>query len=199
MLKTFKSLLTNATVVGSLALVGCGAPMTATDAGTGAGCPAGCPAADAGCPAGCPTTMGDAQTPPMNTDPVISAWLAGGAYKAWKCEPAGHAPVGNSPHGRNRICNNTALSSTASGDYPVGAASVKELLVADGGTAIVGYAIGLKTVAGPSTGASWYWYLKGGDGMVKINGKGKAANDDGCSSCHKSAAPGRDFVFTQVP
>lgn len=199
MLKTFKSLLTNATVVGSLALVGCGAPMTATDAGTAAGCPAGCPAADAGCPAGCPaTTMGDAQTPPMNTDPVITAWLAGGAYKAWKCQPAGHAPVGNSPHGPNRICNNTALSNTASGNYPVGAASVKELLVADGGTAIVGYAIGLKTVAGASNGASWYWYLKNNGNLV-VNGKGKAANDDGCSSCHQAAAPGRDFVFTQVP
>jgi hypothetical protein len=209
MLKNLKSLLKNATVVGSLAIVGCGAPMTAPDGGmkagcpaADAGCPAGCPARDAGCPAGCPAlTMGDAQTPPMNSDPVISAWLAGGAYKAWKCEPAGHAGRGSSPHGRNRICNNTALTNTASGNYPAGAASVKELLVADGGTAVVGYAIGLKATAGASTGASWYWYLKNG-GMLVTNGKGTMASDDGCSSCHRTAGPGtsgRDFVFTQVP
>lgn len=202
MITNLKLLLKNTAIVGSLALVGCGAGTTATDGGTSAGCPAGCPAADAGCPAGCPAvTTGDAQTPPMNTDPVITAWLTGGAYKAWKCEPTGHAGRGNSPHGRNRICNNTALTNTASGTYPAGAAAVKELLVADGGTEVVGYAVGLKVAAGASTGASWYWYLKNGGNLV-TNGKGKMANDDGCSACHQGAGPGtsgRDFVFTQVP
>ena len=206
MLTNLKSLLKNATVIGSLALVGCGAPMTTLDAGKSAGCPAGCPAADAGCPAGCPaTTTGDAQTPPMNTDPVISAWLAGGAYKAWKCEPAGHDARSPSPHGRNRICNNTALTNTASGNYPVGAASVKELLVRDGGTEITGYAIGLKIAAGASTGASWYWYEKD-KGSLIANGKGNKVGNElsVCTGCHMGAGSdamhsGRDFVYTQVP
>ena len=205
MLKNLKSILKNATVVGSLALVGCGGAMTTPDGGkvagcpaADAGCPAGCPAADAGCPGA--MTMGDAQTPPMNTDPVISAWLAGGAYKAWKCEPTGHASRSPSPHGRNRICNNTALTNTAAGNYPVGAASVKELLVADGGTEITGYALGLKIAAGASTGASWYWYGKN-NGSILANAKGTVAT--GCTGCHSLAGTamnsGRDFVFTQVP
>lgn len=217
MLKNLKSLLKNTAVVGSLALVGCGGEMTATKDSGMAGCPAGCPAADAGCPAGCPaadagcpagcpaTTMGDAQTPPMNSDAVVSAWLAGGAYLGWKCEPAAHDARSPSPHGRNRICNNTKLTMTATGNYPAGAASVKEILPTDGGTTITGYAIGLKLVAGPSTGASWYWFEKD-NGVLIANGKGdKAGNEMAvCTGCHAGAGSdaqhsGRDFVYTQVP
>lgn len=207
MLKTLSSILKNATLVGSLAAVGCGAATTGGNPGSDAGCPAGCPAADAGCPAadaGCPA-MGDAQTPPMGTPAVIDAWLAKGDYKAWKCEPAGHAARSPSPHGYNRICNNTKLTSTASGTYPAGAASVKELLVADGGTAIEGYAIGLKLTAGTSAGASWYWYEKVGSNVI-ANGKGDKAGAEStaCTACHQGAGsdamhPGRDFVYTQVP
>lgn len=208
MLKNLKSLLKTTAVVGSLALVGCGTAVTTTDSGVGAGCPAGCPAADAGCPAGCPAMdggMGDAQTPPMGSDAVISAWLASGAYLAWKCETAGHAARSPSPHGINRICNNTKLSTTASGTYPAGAASVKEILVTDGGTAIRGYAIGLKLTGGASTGASWYWYEKD-NGMLIANGKGDKVGNEltVCTGCHQGAGSdpqhsGRDFVYTQVP
>ena len=203
MFNNLKALLKNAAIVGSLAVVGCGGASTGGNPGADAGCPAadaGCPAADAGCPA-----MGDAQTPPQGTDAVVSAWLTKGDYKAWKCEAAGHDARSPSPHGRNRICNNTKLSSTATGNYPVGSASVKELLVSDGGTAITGYAIGLKLTAGASTGAGWYWYEKVG-GTLVANGKGdKAGNETTlCTGCHQGAGSdathsGRDFVYTQVP
>ncbi len=206
MLKNLKSLLKNAAVVGSLAMVGCGSaggPIPGKDAG----CPAGCPAADAGCPsadAGCPA-MGDAQTPPMGTDAEAAAWLAKGHYKTWKCEVDGHAARSPSPHGRNRICNNSKLTTTSAGNYPVGAASVKELIATDGGTAITGYAYGLKIAAGASMGASWYWYEKN-DGMLIANGKGNKAGNETtvCTGCHQGAGSdaahsGRDFVYTQVP
>ena len=213
MLKNLKSLLKNATVLGSLAIVCCGAS-GGTTPGKDAGCPAGCPAKDAGCPAkdaGCPAAdagcpaMGDAQTPPMGSDAVISAWLAKGDYKAWKCETAAHDARSPSPHMRNRICNNTKLSTTPTGKYPMGAASVKELLVLDGGSAISGYAIGLKLTAGTSTGASWYWYEKN-SGTLIANGKGDMAGNEAtlCTGCHAGAGSdaqhsGRDFVYTQVP
>lgn len=207
MLNSLKSILKNAAVVGSLAVVGCGGATTGGTPGSDAGCPAGCPAADAGCPAadaGCPA-MGDAQTPPMGTPAELDAWLAAGHYKAWKCEPAGHAARPISPHGPNRICNNTKLTSTGAGTYPAGAASVKELLVSDGGTAIIGYATGLKLTAGTSTGASWYWYEKL-NGSVVANGKGDKPGTESttCTGCHQGAGSdamhsGRDFVYTQVP
>jgi hypothetical protein len=202
MLTNLKSLLKNAAIVGSLALVGCGAATGGGDGGSDAGCPAGCPAVDAGCPAGCPAA-GDAQTPPQGTDAVVSSWLTKGEYKAWKCEPTGHDARSPSPHGRNRICNNTRLTNTATGTYPAGAASVKELLATDG--TIVGYAIGLKLTAGASTGASWYWYEKMGASVV-ANGKGDKAGNEltVCTGCHTGAGSdamhsGRDFVYTQVP
>ena len=167
-----------------LALVGCGAPGTGTDAGTGGG---------------------DSQTPPMGSDAVMSAWITAGSYKTWKCETAAHDARSPSPHGRNRICNNTKLTSTATGTYPAGAASVKELYATDGGSEIVGYAIGLKVSAGASTGASWYWYEKD-KGSLVANGAGDKAGNEltVCTGCHQGAGSdamhsGRDFVYTQEP
>lgn len=177
-----KTLLTHAFVFGTLALVGCGAPTIDSDAG-----------------------LADSQTPPMGTDAEISAWIAGGAYKAWKCEAAAHDARSPSPHGRNRICNNAKLTGTSSGNYPAGAASVKELHAADGGTEITGYAIGLKTAGGASTPGGWYWYEKD-KGMVVANGAGDKTGNEltVCTGCHQGAGTdamhsGRDFVYTQVP
>ena len=147
--------------------------------------------------------MGDSQTPPMGSDAVVSAWLTKGDYKGWKCEAAAHPSRSPSPHGANRICNNTKLKDTATGNYPVGAASVKELFTADGGMS--GFAIGLKVTAGASTGASWYWYEKAA-GTLIANGKGDKAGNElmVCTGCHQGAGSdtahsGRDFVYTQVP
>src|SRR4051812_36719490 len=81
--------------------------------------------------------MGTAQLPPMGRV-AVEAWLTGGAYRAWHCEPMSHAPRSPSPHGFNRICSNDALSAfTGTGEYPVGSAAVKELYDA-AGTNVVG-------------------------------------------------------------
>lgn len=200
---TMNRLFTLASLCALIGGAGCGAMTTDTDAGSGTGGGSAGGSAAAGGSAGGSSTV--AQTPPMGTDAEISAWITAGHYKSWKCEPAPHAARSPSPHGFNRICNNTALTSTATGTYPVGAASVKELLVSDGGTEITGYAIGLKIVAGASTGASWYWYEKN-EGTLIANGKGDKSGTEStvCTGCHTGAGSdamhsGRDFVYTQVP
>jgi hypothetical protein len=214
------SIIETACLVGAIALVGCSSTTTPNNAADGgaagcpgksdAGCPgksdAGCPASDAGCPAsdaGCPATgtPGDAQTPPTGTQAAVEAWLAAGSYKGagWKCEAAVHPAraTGMSPHGMNRICSNTKLSTaTGTGEYPIGSAGVKELYD-DAGTKIVGYATYLKTKAG--AGESWYWYERAeAFGATAVaNGPGNAGTPlTVCVGCH-SKAP-RDNVFTPV-
>ena len=215
------SIIESALVVGTLAVVGCssssssspgseaGCPATGKDAGcpsAEAGCPgqAGCPAADAGCPskeAGCPasSTPGDAQTPATGTAAEIDAWIAKGDYKAWHCETAPHASRSPSPHGPNRICSNDLSNAHGTGEYPTGAASVKELYDT-GSTKIIGYAMARKMSAG--AGDSWYWYET--NGSVVANGLGKSGSDaDFCVGCHSKAGSdamhsGHDFVYTQV-
>jgi hypothetical protein len=192
MIRNIKAVFASATAVAALAAVAsagaCTDDMTA-----------------AGCPAGCPAPAGDAQTPPQGTDAAITTWLTAASYKGagWKCEAAVHDSRSPSPHGKNKICNNTKLTGTAApGTYPFGAASVKELYAADG-TTIAGYAIGIKLYDGASDGAKWYWYEKMG-GSVVYNAIGKKDGSDLCTSCHKGTGSdaghsGRDFVYTQVP
>lgn len=200
MIKNVHAILTCATALASLSSVAVVATTTVS-----AGCTdnaAGCPAA---CPAACPAPAGDAQTPPQGSDTVIEAWLATGSYKGagWKCEPAVHAGRAPSPHGMNKICNNTALTNTvAPAIYSFGVASVKELYMADG-TTLAGHALSLKLQDGASDGSKWYFYEKLGT-TVAANGRGKQDNSDLCSSCHVGAGSnaghsGRDFVYTQVP
>lgn len=200
MIKNLKAILTCATAVASLSTAA-----VATAVVTSPGCAddeAGCPAA---CPAGCPAPAGDAQTPPQGTDSVIQAWLTAGSYKGagWKCEAAVHANRSPSPHGKNKICNNTKLTGTvAPAAYGFGVASVKELYM-DDGTTLAGHAISLKLQDGASDGTKWYFYEKMGTTVV-TNGVGKQDNSDLCSGCHAGAGtdgahPGRDFVYTQVP
>lgn len=133
---------------------------------------------------------GDAQNPPITLDgAAIEAWIVGGSYLQWRCEPATHAARSPSPHGSNRICVNAATSSAAaSGDYPVGAASVKELTESDG--RIIGYSLYARTAAGEG-GASRLWYESFG-GSVAVLG----AAEGGCTGCHGGAP--RDFVFTDL-
>lgn len=219
-MKTFRMILESAAVVGALALVGCSSTSSDTgDSGTNAGCPAqsdagcpakadagcpakdgGCPASEAGCPAGCPAaTPGDSDTPPTGKDEDISAWLAKGDYKKgnWKCEADAHASRSPSPHAQNRICSNAKLSAHGAGEYPVGAANVKELY---SGAEIIGYAIELKTKAG--AGDAWYWYEKTKADGVIANGTGASGTPKNvCVGCHSSAGQatfGHDLVFTQV-
>lgn len=177
-------------------------------------CVAGC-GSDASTPAdaGADAPSGDApavsQLPPITGRADIEAWIATGAYRSWHCEPAPHAARSPSPHGSNRICSNDALSGTASGDYPVGAAAVKELL--DGGGNVIGYAVYRKVSATPSDGSNWYWYERvpldssaphDANGVVADGMGGTGPANGICVGCHSHAdtgtPPGRDFVFTQV-
>jgi hypothetical protein len=199
MIKSIKALFACATVVATLPVAA--AIVTTTSSGCGSD-DAGCPAA---CPASCPAPAGDLQTPPQGTDAVISAWLTAASYKGagWKCEAAVHDARMPSPHGKDKVCNNTKLTTAAApAKYPFGAASVKELYAADG-TTVIGHAVGLKLVDGDSAGPKWYWY-ENMAGTVVYNGKGMADNADVCSGCHVGAGSdamhsGRDFVYTQVP
>ena len=200
MIKNIKAILTCATALASISsAAGVAAVVTIS------GCTddeAGCPAA---CPAACPAEAGDAQTPPRGADTVLETWLAAASYKGagWKCETAVHAARTPSPHGKNKICNNTKLTQTvAPNGYTFGVASVKELYM-DDGTTLVGHATSLKLQDGASDGSKWYFYEKMGTTVV-FNGTGKQDNSDLCSSCHAGAGTdaahsGRDFVYTQVP
>jgi len=217
------SVLEAACVAGAISLVGCGSDMAKSPGeeagcpGKGAGCPAvdagcpgkgaGCPAVDAGCPgkdAGCPATAGtdaDAQTPPTGDETAMSAWLAEGDYNAWACESAPHAARSPSPHGINRICSNDALSTHGKGEYPVGAAGVKELYDA-AGKKIVGHAVYLKVTKGK--GEAWYWFEKTDANGLIANGLGDSGTPKTvCVGCHAGTGSdadhaGHDFVYTQV-
>ncbi|HEX4474278.1 MAG TPA: hypothetical protein VH142_04320 [Polyangiaceae bacterium] len=167
-----------------------------------------------------PTGPGTAQLPAMGAT-EITAWLKGGDYLNWTCEPTVHAARSPSPHGFNRICSNALLSqnATATGAWPEGVAAVKELH-ASADAAVdsdpVGYAVYVKTKADSAGGANWYWYETvpldsaaphDATGLVADGlGDGGPAKDI-CVSCHGAAgsdAPhtpsvgGRDQVYTPV-
>ena len=210
--KDLRVIIEIAALTASLAIAGCSSDTKATPSGSAeAGCPgkdAGCPGTDAGCPgtdAGCPgptpETPGDANTPPTGKADAIDSWIAKGDYKAWKCEPSAHDARSPSPHGKNRICSNPKASAHGAGEYPVGAASVKELYDA-AGTNITGYAVGLHFAAGAG-GETWYWYEELGASIV-ANGLGSTGTPKNvCVGCHMGAGSdpmhsGHDMVYTQV-
>jgi hypothetical protein len=170
--------------------------------------------------AGCGSSnkaAGPAETPPMGTT-AVEAWLAGGSYKQWTCEPESHAARSPSPHGFNRICSNALVSSNAAGTtaWPAGAAAVKELLPDATSAAPFGYAVYLKTQAGSAAGANWYWYERVPlDSPVPHDSAGVVADGMGstgpamkiCVGCHGAAGSddahtpslgGRDQVYTAV-
>ena len=220
-----KFLLEAVAIGGALALgmAGCG-DSGQKDTATVTGCPtAACPTSacpttacpttacpTGGCPtAACPTVAGDAQTPAQGYA-AVTAWIEGGDYLDWTCEPAPHDPRSPSPHGPNRICSNDLLSAHGAGEYPVGSASVKELYDASS-TNIVGYAVALHTTAG-TEGGDWYWYevvpldsaAPHGPNGVVADGTGESGTPMTiCVSCHAGAGSdsghsGHDMVYTQV-
>lgn len=119
----------------------------------------------------------------------IRAWLAARVYLDWTCQPAPHAPVGNSPHGANRICQNDLVTDAlgGSGNFPEGATLVKELYSGD---EVTGLAVEVRANEGPGEDA-WFFYEILGDNEV-ANGIGESP----CVGCHQ-AAP-RDFVWSTV-
>jgi hypothetical protein len=126
------------------------------------------------------------EVPPQGHD-ALKSWLADGHYLDWACEAAAHPARPPGAHGSNRICSNAALSASASGTFPVGAASVKELYR---DTQIIGYAVGVKLSEGDDIG-SWYWYEAVGNSVYA-----DGVNRGICTGCHSDAA--RDYVFTRV-
>jgi len=135
---------------------------------------------------------GDPQTPPTGRANV-EAWLAKRFYQMWTCEPQAHPARPFGAHGQNRVCSNDLLSSAGPGEFPVGAASVKEIY---GGSQISGYAVSLHNAPGIA-GNTWYWYERVGSGTTA--GEGASV----CVGCHQQAGidsehPGHDFVYTQV-
>ena len=168
----------------------------------------------AGCGGNPSPGLGDDQTPPTAGHDAIEAWLTAGSYKSWHCEAAPHAPRSPSPHvNMNKICANDLLSAgPATGEYPVGAAAVKELYDA-AGTTINGYAVYLHNKAG-TTSNTFYWYERvpadskaPHDATTNVVadgfGGGMAAPETICVSCHKAAGSdaghsGHDYVYTQV-
>ena len=113
------------------------------------------------------TGPGDAQTPPTGRD-AIEDWLAKGLYKSWHCEPAPHPARPPGAHKDNRICSNDLLSKHGAGEYPVGAASVKELI--EGGQ-VSGFAVALKVK--PGAEESWYWYERSSE-EIEADGLGNS-------------------------
>jgi hypothetical protein len=127
--------------------------------------------------------------PSTRTAASTAAWLASGEYLTWHCEDASHPARPGSGHARNRICSNDLISSTPDGTpFPVGAATVKELLSSS--DSIIGYAF-MEKAGASDGGRGWYWY--------EVVGSSTYAASYGsslCSSCHRGAA--HDFVFTVV-
>lgn len=120
-------------------------------------------------------------------------WLAAGHYKTWACEPAPHAEVYPSNHGDNLACNNSILHTAPAGigNYPLDAASVKELYAFDDVTR-VGYSVSRKIT--DDLGDGWYWFeVKDGkitDGMA-------TEPTTACTACHQCAP--RDFTYAIAP
>jgi hypothetical protein len=134
----------------------------------------------------------DPQTPPRGRANV-ERWLAQSFYQTWTCEPQPHPMSRFGAHGQNRVCSNDLLSSAGAGEFPVGAASVKEIY---SGSVLSGYAVSLHNAAG-TTGNTWYWYERVGSGVTDGQGAGV------CVGCHQLAGSdsersGHDFVYTQV-
>ena len=160
---------------------------------------------------------GDDQTPPQNGK-AVEEWLAAGMYKAWASEPTIHISRSPSPHGFNRIWSNDLIAQNASGtgDWPEGAAAVKELYASMTDPTPVGVAVYLKLKSDSAGGANWYWYERvPSDSPAPHDANGVVADGTGgsgpaktiCVGCHAAAgadkdhtpsAGGRDQVYTPV-
>jgi hypothetical protein len=145
-------------------------------------------AGDSTCAAGLACT-GDAQTPATGALANIDAWLVKEEFARWKCEPKATGASRDDAHGANRVCSNNLMSASANGDFPVGAANVKELFDSNG--VRKGFAFAVKVKAGRAED-TWYWYEKIGSRIV-ANG----VSDSTCTGCH-SKSP-RDYVYVRVP
>lgn len=135
------------------------------------------------------TDDGDQVSPPRRTAASAAAWLGTGEYLTWRCEQTSHPARPGSAHSRNRICSNELIATTpADAPFPIGAASVKELL--DDSDRIEGYAF-IEKAAASGDGSGWFWY-EVANGTTYADSYGSAL----CAGCHRDAP--HDFVFTVV-
>ena len=161
----------------------------------------GCSSGSASSPPADPALPGDAQTPPTGAT-AVQAWLAGGQYLAWHCEPSSRAGRPPTVHGAARVCSNDLIAGAGpSGAFPAGAASVKEIYDTVGGK-LIGYAVNRKLQPASAGGTGWYWYEN--DPFFFADGVGGSPGEGGaCTGCHGGANAGfaataRDYVFTQI-
>jgi hypothetical protein len=139
-------------------------------------------------------SQSDPQLPPTGAA-ALKPWLDAGYYKSWHCEAQPHPRRGVGAHESNRICSNDVLSAAGAGEYPVGAAAVKELW--DSGlTRVTGYSVYRKLEPGDCNS---FYYYEGSGGPSAYDGKGEPV----CVGCHQAASPssnpvGHDCVYTQV-
>ncbi|HET9623980.1 MAG TPA: hypothetical protein VFP84_21560 [Kofleriaceae bacterium] len=141
-------------------------------------------------PPGVGDDLTDPELPARGLDD-IQTWLAAGYYKAWACELVMRPMRSPSPHGYARVCNNEVLHaaiSAGSGQFPVGAASVKEEYEAG---KLVGFAVSRRLDDG-ADGNAWYWYERNAEGTFA-----NSAGSGNCTGCHGDAK--RDYVYTLVP
>lgn len=130
----------------------------------------------------------DPQLPPQGAA-YLQPWLLKGFYKSWHCEAAPHP---GRVHGMDRVCDNDVLSTfSGTGEFPVGAAAVKELYT---NGAVTGYNVYVKTAAGDCK--SFYYFEGGSSGPPSTDQLGSAS----CVGCHSMAAPpmGHDCAYTIV-
>ncbi len=136
---------------------------------------------------------------PTSSQSEIQAWLDGGAYKQWNCQATTHASDLASGHPtKARICSNDALSAHGSGEYPVGAANVKEIFDAADlriGTTVYG------KIAKTTATHNGFFYFGAGD-LVAFGPGSDATVKATCVDCHGEAGVtttfGHDFVYVQV-
>jgi hypothetical protein len=146
-----------------------------------------------------PDSAGDSETPATGRAELIASWIARNDYRRWTCEPVGHDARSPSPHGRNRICNNQKVVDHGPGEYPTGAASVKEIF--DDLGKLTGHLVTHKL--GPGKAESWLWYMEVG-GTIVLNGRGDTPEPSAkCVGCHAQAGSdaehsGHDYVYTQL-
>lgn len=128
------------------------------------------------------------------TPAALQGWLGKQGYKCWTHESVRHPSTGPH-HGEVQTYLNAKLDASmkAGGEHPEGSVAVKEFYDV-GGTAIVGWAVSVKTQASSSAGQGYYWYesFGAGPGASNLEGQGKGL----CVSCH---AAGNDFILIPYP
>jgi hypothetical protein len=131
----------------------------------------------------------------------MEAWLDEGFYDDWVCEPEPNTKTDGAAaihvHGdATRVCTNILLAASrlrSEGEFPVGAASVKEVYDEQG--ALGARLVSVKTAPESDGGEGWFWYA-----APDVAGHGLTD----CTGCHAAAAedadhPGAgDFVYFRV-